>query len=313
MGNGKLPQLGEVLDWRKAAPSAKQKPAKATKPARPDGPGDTASSTDGKVPENANDVLPPIDPCTMAHFIAVQSALTPEEAALAREVAKELERRRAALVVRRAEQAQRARCRAEDAAVDQRLRQGGRCVVIGLPFNDLRCLGSVTEVVAELVTNRDEVLLELAEKYPTTDALAGYIRSLPQRDDDGDEGRRTQGRRVQAAAAAAPARTRSKLRRARRALHRRCRADRSAARSPARDARHTDRAPHVPRRERCARHPRSARPPQLPRLRRPVLRWTRRSQSTPRDAIEWTAQLAEAGAANFRNGPSPSCAERATR
>ena len=42
------------------------------------------------VPENATDVLPPIDPQTMAHFVAVQSALTPEEAAVAREVAKEL-------------------------------------------------------------------------------------------------------------------------------------------------------------------------------------------------------------------------------
>lgn len=59
--------------------------------------------------------------------------------------------------------------------------------MIGLPFNDLRCLGSVTEVVVELVSNRDEVLLELAEKYPTTDALAGYIRSLPQRDDLGED------------------------------------------------------------------------------------------------------------------------------
>jgi hypothetical protein len=37
--------------------------------------------------------------------------------------------------------------------------------VIALPFNDLRCLGSITEVVAELVAHRDDVLLELAEKY----------------------------------------------------------------------------------------------------------------------------------------------------
>jgi hypothetical protein len=59
--------------------------------------------------------------------------------------------------------------------------------VIGLPFNDLRCLGSITEVIAELVEHRDPVLVELAEKYPTTDALAGYIRSLPQRDDLGEK------------------------------------------------------------------------------------------------------------------------------
>lgn len=34
--------------------------------------------------------MPTIDPATMAHFVAVQSVLTPQEAALAREVAKEL-------------------------------------------------------------------------------------------------------------------------------------------------------------------------------------------------------------------------------
>jgi hypothetical protein len=59
--------------------------------------------------------------------------------------------------------------------------------VIGLPFNDLRCLGSITEVVAELVTHRDEVLTEIATKHPTTESLVSYIRSLPQRDDDGED------------------------------------------------------------------------------------------------------------------------------
>ena len=58
--------------------------------------------------------------------------------------------------------------------------------MIGLPFNDLRCLGSITEVVAELVTNRDEVLAEIAAKHETTESLISYIRSLPQRDDDGE-------------------------------------------------------------------------------------------------------------------------------
>ena len=85
LGNGKMPPLGEVLDWRKATPSAKAKATKS-KQVRPDGPGDAVAT----VPENASDVLPPIDPQTMAHFIAVQSALTPEEGAMAREVAKEL-------------------------------------------------------------------------------------------------------------------------------------------------------------------------------------------------------------------------------
>ncbi|HTR55004.1 MAG TPA: hypothetical protein VMJ10_30170 [Kofleriaceae bacterium] len=57
--------------------------------------------------------------------------------------------------------------------------------MIGLPFNDLRCLGSITEVLAEMVKNQDPVIVELAAKYPTTDALAAWIRTLPQRDDDG--------------------------------------------------------------------------------------------------------------------------------
>jgi hypothetical protein len=59
--------------------------------------------------------------------------------------------------------------------------------VIGLPFdnNDLTCLGAITEVVAGLVARRDPLLAELAAKHPTTEALAAWIRSLPQRDDDG--------------------------------------------------------------------------------------------------------------------------------
>ncbi len=58
--------------------------------------------------------------------------------------------------------------------------------MIGLPFNDLRCLGSITEVIAEMVKHGDPVLAELAGKYPTTANLAAWIRTLPQRDDDGE-------------------------------------------------------------------------------------------------------------------------------
>lgn len=57
--------------------------------------------------------------------------------------------------------------------------------MIGLPFNDLTCLGSITEVVAELVGNRDETIATIALKHPSTESLADWIRSLPQRDDDG--------------------------------------------------------------------------------------------------------------------------------
>ena len=58
--------------------------------------------------------------------------------------------------------------------------------MIALPFNDLRCLGSVTEVVAKLVAENDAVIAEIAAKHETTASLAQWIRSLPQRDDDGD-------------------------------------------------------------------------------------------------------------------------------
>ncbi len=67
--------------------------------------------------------------------------------------------------------------------------------MIALPFNDHTCLGSITEVVAELVSTRDPVIVELAEKHPTLQALAGYIRALPQRDDDGIK---TDGPKVEA-------------------------------------------------------------------------------------------------------------------
>ena len=58
--------------------------------------------------------------------------------------------------------------------------------MIGLPFNDLRCLGSITEVIAELVKHEDEVLAEIAAKHTTTASLAAWIRTLPQRDDQGE-------------------------------------------------------------------------------------------------------------------------------
>ncbi|MBV8758625.1 MAG: hypothetical protein JO257_15165 [Deltaproteobacteria bacterium] len=58
--------------------------------------------------------------------------------------------------------------------------------MIAVPFNDHTCLGSITEVVAELVKNQDPAIVEIAAKHPTTASLAAWIRTLPQRDDDGD-------------------------------------------------------------------------------------------------------------------------------
>ncbi len=59
--------------------------------------------------------------------------------------------------------------------------------MIALPFNDLRCLGSVTEVIASIVDNQDPVIAEIAKKHTTTESLADWIRGLPQRDDEGDK------------------------------------------------------------------------------------------------------------------------------
>lgn len=88
----KLPGLGELLDWRKAAPkgaSVSRPSQAATAPVA-----DTARTASVAVPPATTtgviDALPPIDPQTMMHFIAIQSVLDPKEAALAREVAGEL-------------------------------------------------------------------------------------------------------------------------------------------------------------------------------------------------------------------------------
>jgi hypothetical protein len=61
--------------------------------------------------------------------------------------------------------------------------------VIGVPFdnNDLTCLGSITEIVAGRVQSEtpDPVLVALARQHDTTEALAAWIRALPQRNDEG--------------------------------------------------------------------------------------------------------------------------------
>lgn len=58
--------------------------------------------------------------------------------------------------------------------------------MIAVPFNDYECLGTITEVIAELVDQREPALVELAALHDTTDSLQAWMRSLPQRDDLGD-------------------------------------------------------------------------------------------------------------------------------
>lgn len=77
MAGKKMPALGEMLDWRKAAPTPR---ADAVPPA--------AEPVKQATPTGS--ALPALDPQAMGHFLAIQSALTPEEATLAREVAAEL-------------------------------------------------------------------------------------------------------------------------------------------------------------------------------------------------------------------------------
>jgi len=58
--------------------------------------------------------------------------------------------------------------------------------VIGVPLNDRKCLAQVSEVAASLARNQDPVLAEIAGRFRDTKALASWIRSLPQKDDEGD-------------------------------------------------------------------------------------------------------------------------------
>jgi hypothetical protein len=175
--------------------------------------------------------------------------------------------------------------------------------VIGLPFNDRRCLGQITEVVAELVEVRDPLLLQIAETHPTIDSLAAWIRTLPQRDDAGEEG---DGPKVDACEP--PQRLRI----------------------PAPDPNCVERAalylgvaeliePRAVRQLATLDTPvglhtfpvENGAPVVLdPRLPRNGLDLGMAlAQPAPiaieaREAIEWTAQLAEAGAAPYRNGPT---------
>ena len=58
--------------------------------------------------------------------------------------------------------------------------------MIDFPINDRKCLTGVTDVVRHLVVDRNPELVALAERLGTIAAVVEYIRSLPQRDDDGD-------------------------------------------------------------------------------------------------------------------------------
>ncbi|MDX2089711.1 MAG: hypothetical protein SFX73_17780 [Kofleriaceae bacterium] len=58
--------------------------------------------------------------------------------------------------------------------------------MIAPPLNDQACLGPTTDVLVAEIAAGNPVLVDLAERFDNTDDLAAWIRTLPQRDDNGD-------------------------------------------------------------------------------------------------------------------------------
>jgi len=84
-GSFKVPGVGALLDWRKAAP-AQVEPPQLSAPAQP-----KTKPAKVKIPVVEKETaLPPLEPAMLGHFAAVQAALSPEDRALAQEVAKDL-------------------------------------------------------------------------------------------------------------------------------------------------------------------------------------------------------------------------------
>ena len=77
-GKVKMPDLGSVLDWRKAS-------KRVTRPS-----GSPTGTPANEPSASVSDAVPPLDPAAMAHVIAVQSALEPQEVAYVQAIAKEL-------------------------------------------------------------------------------------------------------------------------------------------------------------------------------------------------------------------------------
>jgi len=81
-GNFKLPSVASLLDWRKAAPTHPNQAPISEAAAR------SSEPKSAQVPEST---IPVMDPAMMAHFLTIQSALQPSEAAMARAVAADLQ------------------------------------------------------------------------------------------------------------------------------------------------------------------------------------------------------------------------------
>lgn len=57
--------------------------------------------------------------------------------------------------------------------------------MIGTPHNDRACLGPLTERILELVAEDEPSIVTDAERFSDLDELAAWMRTLPQRDDEG--------------------------------------------------------------------------------------------------------------------------------
>ncbi|HEY4240585.1 MAG TPA: hypothetical protein VGM88_12265 [Kofleriaceae bacterium] len=194
--------------------------------------------------------------------------------------------------------------------------------MIGAPVNDEDCLGAITERIRTRVADRDPELVVLAERYPTPGALIDWMRSLPQRDDDGDP---EDGPKVAACdpiqRLRVPTDDPNCVERAALYIAVAELIDPTPVR--ALKTKHTEAGWHTlpvedgaevvldPRLD-AERSPSTALPPSsptpLPSAPPPaVVLPTAPTAPVPveiRDVIEWTAQMAEAGAPATRNGPS---------
>jgi hypothetical protein len=300
-GQMKLPGLGALLDWRRAAPPEPGPSIDATDAA--DAPvvhgADTtavraATTSSTAAPSGAAPGV--ADGCTAG---ADAGRARPRAGRPPRADAGRAER-----VGAGAGAAAAGCCRRQDpdGASSRAERGGGRGIVIGVPYNDHQCLGTITELVADLVHKGDDAIAQIAAEHPTTDSLVAWIRSLPQRDDLGTAG---DGPKVRACAPV------------------------QRLRLPAADPNCVERAalylgvaelidPQPVRQLATLETPIGAHtlpfengaPVILdPRVTRNCVECGLALLSegpvpiSPRDAVEWTAQLAEIGAGSLRNGP----------
>ena len=58
--------------------------------------------------------------------------------------------------------------------------------MIAAPMNDHACLGPTTNLIVAELAAHNPTIIDLAERFTSTDELAAWFRTLPQRDDDGD-------------------------------------------------------------------------------------------------------------------------------